>query len=205
MLTPRTYIFSSCVRCPTWFAEEWIQQQSDAVPLKDTCLSMFVMLFGTQIHTAIIITTWEKYVIYFFPNYVNVLKIIVCGWNCEFTTIWRFKPIFCHLSKYACGIHFKERFYVQWNEVQNEMHPREWHTNTIGQELFIHRQFYFPDFLPVTVTGWQDFAASLTEKCQSAMFITVLSTNYMPHKKGPYTSHNTWKVCITEWLRFYSI
>ena len=114
-------------------------------------------------------------------------------------------PFFCHLSKYACGIHFKERFYVQWNEVQNEMHPREWHTNTIGQELFIHRQFYFPDFLPVTVTGWQDFAASLTEKCQSAMFITVLSTNYMPHKKGPYTSHNTWKVCITEWLRFYSI
>ena len=29
--------------------------------------------------------------------------------------------------------------------------------------------FYFPDFVSVIVTGWQDFAASLTEKCQSAI------------------------------------
>ena len=51
----------------------------------------------------------------------------------------------------------------------------------------------------------RDFAASLTEKCQSAMSITVLSTNFMPHKIDPYTSHNTLKVCITEWPRFYLI
>ena len=40
--------------------------------------------------------------------------------------------------------------------------------------------FYFPDFVSVIVTGWQDFAASLTGKCLSAFL--VLSTNYMPHK-----------------------
>ena len=39
---------------------------------------------------------------------------------------------------------------------------------------------FFPDFVSVIFTDWQDFAASLTEKCQSAFL--VLSTNYMPHK-----------------------
>ena len=142
-----------------------------------------------------------------FPNFLRHQS--QCFQNCLWLNLWIYDNLaiqthfFGHLSKYACGIHLTERFHAWRNVLQNEMHPREWHANINVYPPSM--SFYFPDFVSVIVTGWQDFAASLTEKCQSAMFITVLSTNYMPHKKGPYTSHNTWKVCITEWLRFYSI
>ena len=85
---------------------------------------------------------------------------------------------FGHLSKYACGIHLTERFHAWRNVLQNEMHPREWHANINVYPPSM--SFYFPDFVSVIVTGWQDFAASLTGKCLSAFL--VLSTNYMPHK-----------------------
>ena len=127
-------------------------QRNDAATMWFCSLKIHLYLcmsFGTQIRTAIIITTWEEYAISYFQIFVvtivNVLRIIF-GWNCELTTIWLFR----HLSKYVCSIHLTESFYVRWNVLQNEMHAREWHANIIGRELYMHRQYNF-FFLPCSL------------------------------------------------------
>ena len=103
------------------------------------------MSFGTQIRTAIIITTWENYDIFFFQIFfvtkVNVLKI-VCGWNCEFTTIWRFIHIFVIYHNTRVVSIWQKDFMLDemWFKMKC---TREWHTNTIGHELYIYRQFHF--------------------------------------------------------------
>ena len=117
-----------------------------------------------------------------FPNFLRHQS--QCFQNCLWLNLWIYDNLaiqthfFGHLSKYACGIHLTERFHAWRNVLQNEMHPREWHANINVYPPSM--SFYFPDFVSVIVTGWQDFAASLTGKCLSAFL--VLSTNYMPHK-----------------------
>ena len=124
-------------------------------------------------NSALGITTWKEHAISYFQIFVftrvNVLKI-VCGWICKFTTIhflsfFKIPMWYPFDRKISCLMKCASK----WNALARVTCQPHWARIVYPPS----KSFYYLDFLPVTVTGWQDFAASFTEKCQSAISIAI--------------------------------
>ena len=86
------------------------------------------------------------------------------------------------------------KYASKWNAAARVTYHQHWARIVYPPSI----SFYYLDFLPVTVTGWQDFAASLTEKCQSAISIAIYKIHASFKINRPIYILNTLNVCITE-------
>lgn len=165
------------------------------------------MSFGNQIRTALRITTWKEHAISYFQIFiftrVNVLKI-VCGWiydnsaiQTHFLSFIKIRMQYPFDRKIPCLMKYASK----WNAAARVTYHQHWARIVYPPSI----SFYYLDFLPVTVTGWQDFAASFTEKCQSAISIAIYKIHASFKINRPIYILNTLNVCITEWPRFYLI
>ena len=150
------------------------------------------MSFGTQIRTALRITTWKEHAISYFQIFiftrVNVLKI-VCGWIYEnsaiqthFLSFIKIRMQYPFDRKIPCLMKYASK----WNAAARVTYHQHWARIVYPPSI----SFYYLDFLPVTVGK---ISLHLLRRNASQQFL-LLSTKYMPHLRliDQYTSSIHW-------------